>query len=43
MIAIVGVFLYQEQFEIAIILGGALMLLGNLVNLQRKNKQENPI
>ena len=38
LIAIVGVFLYQEQFEFAILLGGALMLLGNLVNLQRKEK-----
>jgi len=32
LIAILGMLLYQEHFEFAIMLGGALMLLGNLVN-----------
>ena len=32
LIAMLGMLLYQEQFEFAIMLGGALMLLGNLVN-----------
>ncbi|WP_170221681.1 hypothetical protein [Neptunomonas concharum] len=30
--AMLGMLLYQEHFEFAIMLGGALMLLGNLVN-----------
>ena len=32
LIAMLGMLLYQEHFEFAIMLGGALMLLGNLVN-----------
>lgn len=31
-IALVGVMLYQEPFEFTVILGGTLMLIGNLVN-----------
>ena len=33
LIALVGVFLYAEEFEISLILGGALMLTGNLINI----------
>lgn len=36
MIALVGVWLYQEPFEIALLLGGALMLVGNLLNVKTR-------
>ena len=32
LIALVGIVLYAEDFQISIIVGGALMLLGNLIN-----------
>jgi drug/metabolite transporter (DMT)-like permease len=35
LIAIVGVLVYSEQFEISLILGGLLMLVGNLVSIRR--------
>lgn len=35
MIGLVGVLLYQEQLEIALLLGGGLMLLGNVLNIKR--------
>jgi len=35
LIAIVGVLLYHEPFEISLLLGGLLMLSGNLISLQR--------
>lgn len=34
LIAIIGMLLYQEQFEISIMLGGALMLLGNIISIK---------
>jgi len=33
LIALVGIVLYAEDFQITIIVGGALMLLGNLINV----------
>ncbi|NOH23996.1 EamA family transporter, partial [Vibrio europaeus] len=33
MIALVGVLLYSEPFEISLVLGAALMLLGNLIGI----------
>ena len=33
-IAVLGIFLYAEAFELALIIGGALMLLGNLFNIK---------
>ena len=39
LIALVGVFLYSEEFEISLILGGTLMLIGNLINFDRLKKQ----
>jgi len=33
LIALVGIVLYAEDFQISIIVGGALMLLGNLINV----------
>ena len=43
-IALLGVLLYAEAFELALIIGGALMLLGNLFNikgfLSRKKSQQ---
>ena len=33
-IAVLGIFLYAEAFELALIIGGALMLLGNLFNIR---------
>ena len=38
LVALIGVFLYQEAFELSLILGAGVMLLGNLVNAQRKPK-----
>lgn len=38
LVALIGVFLYQEAFELSLILGAGVMLLGNLVNTQRKAK-----
>ena len=35
LIAIVGVLLYHEPFEISLLLGGLLMLSGNLISLGR--------
>lgn len=34
LVAILGVLLYQEKFEFVIMLGGCLMLLGNLINVK---------
>jgi len=34
LIAIVGIFIYSEQFEVSLILGGLLMLIGNLVRIR---------
>jgi len=33
-IALLGVLLYAEAFELALLIGGALMLLGNLFNIK---------
>lgn len=38
-IALVGVFLYQEEFELALLVGALLMLMGNLFNLYPNNKK----
>jgi drug/metabolite transporter (DMT)-like permease len=35
LIAIIGVLLYQEQFELSLIIGGAIMLSANLVAIRR--------
>ncbi|PCJ40948.1 MAG: EamA family transporter [SAR86 cluster bacterium] len=40
LIALVGVFLYAEEFEISLLLGGFLMLLGNLINVSKLAKKE---
>lgn len=37
-IAAVGIWVYSEQFELSLIIGGGLMLLGNLVNVKRATK-----
>lgn len=34
-IAAVGIWVYSEQFELSLMIGGGLMLLGNLVNVKR--------
>lgn len=36
LIALVGVLLYQEAFELSLILGAAVMLLGNLLNTYKR-------
>ncbi len=33
LIALVGIFLYAEEFEISLLLGGALMFIANLINI----------
>lgn len=38
LIAIVGILVYSEQFELSLILGGLLMLIGNLVNISQLRK-----
>ena len=38
-IAIIGVLLYGETFDVAVIAGGALMLVANLINLWHPKKQ----
>ena len=38
-IALVGVFLYQEEFELALLVGALLMLVGNLFNLYPSNNK----
>ena len=39
MIGITGMLFYSEEFNINIFVGGALMVIGNLIaNYQRKNK-----
>ncbi|MFB1034368.1 MAG: EamA family transporter, partial [Sinobacterium sp.] len=35
LIALVGVLFYQEQFELSLIIGGLIMLSGNLVGARR--------
>lgn len=40
LIALVGVVLYSERFDWALLLGGALMLVGNLVNVRSGSKPE---
>jgi drug/metabolite transporter (DMT)-like permease len=35
LIGLVGIVFYQEQFEIALLLGALLMLAGNLINVYR--------
>ncbi|MFT5419971.1 MAG: drug/metabolite transporter (DMT)-like permease [Candidatus Endobugula sp.] len=42
LIGLVGIFFYAEQFEASLILGGALMLVGNLFNnyQPRRNTRE---
>ena len=35
LIALVGVLLYSEQFELSLLLGGLLMLIGNIVSLKQ--------
>ena len=34
LIALIGVLLYEEQFQISLMVGGALMLTGNLLNIR---------
>ncbi len=36
LVALIGVLLYQEAFELSLMLGAAVMLLGNLVNAYKK-------
>ena len=43
LIALIGVLLYKEQFEISALLGGALILLGNLINLKSTSKTIPPL
>lgn len=38
LIALVGVFLYQEQFEVSLMMGGFLMLAGTFANLKQTAK-----
>lgn len=38
LVALLGVLLYQEAFEIGIMLGASVMLLGNLVNAYQKKR-----
>ena len=35
LIALVGVLLYSEQFEFSLLIGGLLMLIGNIVSLKQ--------
>jgi drug/metabolite transporter (DMT)-like permease len=35
LIALVGVLLYSEQFELSLLFGGLLMLIGNIVSLKQ--------
>ena len=37
LIALIGVLLYSEGFDLSILLGGALILVGNLFNIQRRS------
>lgn len=37
-IALVGMFFYGEQFEMSLIVGGALMLIGNLIRIKRPKR-----
>jgi len=39
LIALIGILLYQEGFDITLILGAILMLAGNLLNFTHTNKQ----
>ena len=39
LIALVGVFVYSEQFEASLIIGGLLMLMGNLALIKQSRKQ----
>lgn len=39
LIAVVGVLFYQESFDIALLLGAGLMLLGNLLNVHRQRAE----
>jgi drug/metabolite transporter (DMT)-like permease len=44
LIALVGVLLYQEAFELSLMAGGLLMLLGNFINLYRRaDLRKNPV
>lgn len=38
LIALVGVVLYGEPFELALLLGGGLMLIGNLLNMRQSRR-----
>ncbi|MDZ7824930.1 MAG: hypothetical protein U5R48_01505 [Gammaproteobacteria bacterium] len=42
LIAVAGMLLYGEPIEVAVLLGGGLIVLGNLVNMrgQRRNVAE---
>ncbi len=40
LIALVGVFLYAEEFEISLLLGGLLMVIGNLISLSRQSNSQ---
>jgi drug/metabolite transporter (DMT)-like permease len=43
MIGLVGVLLYQESLELALLLGGGLMLVGNMLNIKRSgSRKETP-
>ncbi len=37
-IAVVGMLLYAEQFDYALLIGGLLMLIGNLINFRKSNE-----
>jgi drug/metabolite transporter (DMT)-like permease len=34
LISVIGVLLYAEKFEVSLMIGGALMLMGNLINIK---------
>ena len=38
LIAVLGVVLYNEKFELSLLLGGALMLIGNVISLYKRKK-----
>lgn len=40
MIATVGVLLYQEPFEVSLMIGGGLMVAGNFLSIKRKAKRD---
>lgn len=43
LIALLGVLLYDEAFEVSLMLGGLLMLLGNFINLYHRKQVKHPV